>query len=74
MREAIAVILALIAFVFAGTCLWEIINPIFNIAHHGPIHVGSYAVSVLITALFACVAFWWSRKLFRDSRAVRNVG
>jgi hypothetical protein len=74
MRKALALSLALVAFVFAGTCLWAIINPIFDIAHHGHIHPGKYAVGVLITALLAWGALLWSRELFASSRAERDTG
>ncbi len=72
MRTACAVILALIAFVLAGTCLWAIINPIFGIAHHGTIHPVKYGYSVVLAAFFAWLAFWWSRKLFEDAHAAHG--
>ena len=67
MRTVSAVFFALVALVFAATCLWEIINPIFGISHHSAIHVAKYAFLVAVTALFAWLAFWWSRRLFEDA-------
>jgi hypothetical protein len=68
MRAVFAVFLALIALVFAGAFLWEVINPIFDLAHHGPIHPGKYVVVALMTALLALGASWCSRALFERDK------
>jgi hypothetical protein len=74
MRKVLAVALAFVALVCAGACVWEIVNPIFDIAHHGPIHAGKYAVGVVITAVLAWGALLCSRNLFARSRALRGDG
>ena len=68
MRVAAGTLLALIALLFAAGSVWEIINPIFGIAHRGPIHAVKYTFAVILGAFLAWISFWWSRKLFEDAR------
>jgi uncharacterized membrane protein len=60
-RLAVAVVLGLVALVFAVTVGFEIVDAITG-HHRGPIHPAKYMVGVALTVLFGWIAFWFARR------------